>query len=179
MQPSQNKCFATGKCPNVSPDPNEAQLEHDRSVASALRLVPSSESTEPERGAASRRAAIKDRAGAAGSRRAVALSQASPISPLAHLLLSCPEPGKVEVAEGFHLSTQNIFISLCCCVRRWLKDSDRVSQGCWKSFVVFDLEFVEAKWLLSFFIIFSPGGVEMAACRWIQEGIPLFRHNMM
>lgn len=39
---------------------------------------------------------------------------------------------------------------------------------CWsKMFIIF------------FIIIFSPGGVEMAACRWMQEGIALFRHNMM
>lgn len=33
--------------------------------------------------------------------------------------------------------------------------------------------------IMIFFIIFIQGGVEMAACRWTQEGIPLFRHNMM
>lgn len=36
-----------------------------------------------------------------------------------------------------------------------------------------------SKMFIIFFIIFSPGGVEMAACRWMQEGILLFRHNMM
>lgn len=40
---------------------------------------------------------------------------------------------------------------------------------CWSKMLIF----------FFFFIIPSPGGVEMAACRWMREGIPLFRHNMM
>lgn len=64
-----------------------------------------------------------------------------------------------------------------------------VSNGCWK----IPTEFLENVGNLSpsliwnllkqngyyLFLILSPGGVEVAACRWIQEGIPLFRHNMM
>lgn len=79
---------------------------------------------------------------------------------------------------------------MTCAIPKWVNEEFLLSkcvfawnssQGCRKASVslFFELEFVEAKCSLSFFIIFSPGGVEMAACRWMQEGIPLFRHNMM
>lgn len=98
MQPSQNKCIAIEKCSNVSPDPNEVQPEQDRSVASALRVVPSSESTEPERGTGSRRAAIKDRAGAAGHG---GLSRWVEAPQLARSLICfCPVPTQDAKAKG-------------------------------------------------------------------------------